>query len=70
MGCLHHKVQWFACGWPWTAQWPCRQQPAAHPVPDVVQMCMMGIATATIVWIPHGYDISLHYLQQFPKVWS
>ena len=26
---------------------------------------MMGIATAAIVWIPHGYDISLHYLQLY-----
>ena len=26
---------------------------------------MMGIATATIVWIPHGYGISLHYLQLY-----
>ena len=25
----------------------------------------MGIATATIVWIPHGYDILLHYLQLY-----
>ena len=26
---------------------------------------MMGIATAAIVWIPHGHDISLHYLQSY-----
>ena len=26
---------------------------------------MMGIATATIVWIPHGYGILLHYLQLY-----
>ena len=26
---------------------------------------MMGIATAAIPWIPHGYDISLHYLQLY-----
>ena len=25
----------------------------------------MGIATAAIPWIPHGYDISLHYLQLY-----
>ena len=26
---------------------------------------MMGIATATIVWIPHGHGILLHYLQLY-----
>ena len=26
---------------------------------------MMGIATAIIVWIPHGYGILLHYLQLY-----
>ena len=26
---------------------------------------MMGIVTAAIPWIPHGYDISLHYLQLY-----
>ena len=26
---------------------------------------MMGIVTAAIPWIPHGYDILLHYLQLY-----
>ena len=33
-----------------------------------MQMCMMGIATATLLPIPlilHGYDILLHYLQLY-----
>ena len=30
-----------------------------------MQMCLMSIATAAIPWIPHGYDILLHYLQLY-----
>ena len=38
---------------------------STHPA---MQMCMMGIFTAAIPWIPHGYDIVCIYLQWYSLI--